>query len=110
MNTILPYRLFVFIVLLIGYGAYAIPYVKNHRPPEGTLRWVFWLDVILVEGLLVFLVAGFPAFAPWLWPDDFIGRWEEMVVPWLEIGIGICFWGRIILYYYYKFHNKFKKH
>ena len=102
--------LFLFVILVLCYGGYAIPYVKHHQPPEGTARWVFWLDVILVEGLLVVLVAGFPAFAPWLWPDDFIGRWEQMVVPWLEIGIGICVLGRIIPYLYYKFHNKFKKY
>ena len=59
-NTILPYGLFLFIALFIYYGAYAIPYEKKHKPPEETSRWIFWVDVVLVKGILVILIIAFP--------------------------------------------------
>lgn len=61
-NTILPYGLFLFIALFIYYGAYAIPYEKKHKPPEETSRWIFWVDVVLVKGILVILIIAYDNF------------------------------------------------
>ena len=108
-NTILPYGLFLFIALFIYYGVYAIPYEKKHKPPEETSRWIFWVDVVLVKGILVILIIAFPVFTTWMWEPDIIQKWEESVIPRLTTGLTVCFWVRIIIYYYYKFYRKFKK-
>ena len=108
-NTILPYGLFLFIALFIYYGAYAIPYEKKHKPPEETSRWIFWVDVVLVKGILAILIIAFPVFTTWMWEPDIIQKWEDFVIPRLTTGLTVCFWGRIIIYYYYKFYRNFKK-
>lgn len=108
-NTILPYGLFLFVALFIYYGAYAIPYEKKHSPPEGTPRWIFWVNVVFVKGILAILIISFPVFTTWMWGADILQKWEEFVVPWLTAGLNVCVWGQIILYCYYKFYRKFKK-
>ena len=109
MEEILPYRLFLFIALLIYYGTYAIPYVEKHKAPEGTPQWIFWLDVVFVKAVLVILIASVPAYTVWIWETDILQIWEEFAIPCLHIGLSICVWGRIIIHYYYKFYQKFKK-
>lgn len=113
MNSILsdisPYYLFIFIGLFAYYCPYAISYAKEHTPPEGTPRWVFRLNVVFVRGILVVLMVGFPAFTTWMWSADVIQRWEEFVVPWLQIALTVCLLGQAAIYYYYKFYPKFKK-
>lgn len=110
MEGILPYHLFLYIGVFFLYGAFTVSYSKKHKPPEGTPRWVFWLDGVFVKGIFVLFAASLPAFTTWMWDPDFLEKWADFVMPWLDAGLNICVWGRIILYYYYKFHNRFKKH
>ena len=82
-NTILPYGLFLFIALFIYYGAYAIPYEKKHKPPEETSRWIFWVDVVLVKGILVILIIAFPGSQ-----KSTAGAFKYMIVGNVTYGIG----------------------
>ena len=109
MTDLIPWGPIVFVMI---YGLdlhYTVTFRKKHEPPEGTPRWIYWMDVLCVWGVNLLLAAMVPLFVSKYLSPTFIEQWLETAYPILRICLSLCVLERFVVHYYYKFHEKSKK-